>query len=172
MPVAEFDDIFVMLCDWRGRCVWVSAENVPVKIGGSIWERLTTESQQATKVALGQVVTVRETQQLEVVDQNGDRFRGWLWPLDSPDVAVCVLGMRVPRNLDQLTERERQCLELLAQGIATRQIAEQLDVSVSTVHTHMKAAREKLGLRSLEALISFSARYVFPPNRAFGTPPS
>jgi DNA-binding CsgD family transcriptional regulator len=172
MPIATLDDIFVMLCDWRGRCVWVNADNLPVKVGGFIWEQLTTESQKATKVTLGQVVTGRESQQLEFVDQKGDRFRGWLWPLDSPDVAVCVLGMRVPRNLTLLTERERQCLELLARGIETRLIAEQLDISISTVHTHMRRAREKLGLRSVEALISFAARYFYPINQAFGTRPS
>jgi DNA-binding CsgD family transcriptional regulator len=172
MPIATLDDIFVMLCDWRGRCVWVNADSWPVKVGGFIWEQLTSESQKATKVALGQVVTGREAQQLEFVDQKGDRFRGWLWPLDSPDVAVCVLGMRIPRNLALLTERERQCLELLARGIETRLIAEQLDISISTVHTHMRRAREKLGLRSVEALISFAARYFYPINQAFGGPPS
>jgi DNA-binding CsgD family transcriptional regulator len=172
MPITTLDDIFVMLCDWRGHCVWASTDNLPVKVGGFIWQQMTTESQKATKVALGQAVTAREAQQLEFVDQNGDRFRGWLWPLDSPDVAVCVLGMRVPRNLALLTERERQCLELLARGIETRLIAEQLDISISTVHTHMRRAREKLGLRSVEALISFSAKYFYPINQAFGAPPS
>jgi DNA-binding CsgD family transcriptional regulator len=172
MPTTALEDIFVMLCDWRGRCVWVSADELPVKIGAFVWEQLTAESQQATKVALGQVVTAREAQQLEVVDQKGDRFRGWLWPLDSPNVAVCVLGMRVPRNLALLTKRERECLELLAQGITTRQIAEQLDISINTVHTHMRGAREKLGLRSVEALISFSARYYYPAQKAFGDSPS
>src|ERR1700731_1437495 len=138
MPIATLNDIFVMLCDWRGRCVWASADNLPVTVGGFIWDRLATESQKATTVALGQIITVRESQQIEVIDQQGDRFREWLWPLSSPDVAVCVLGMRIPRNLALLTERERQCLELLARGTETRQIAEQLDVSISTVHTHMR----------------------------------
>jgi DNA-binding NarL/FixJ family response regulator len=120
------------------------ADNLPVKVGGFIWEQLTTESQKATKIALGQAVTARETQQLEVVDQKGDRFRLWLWPLDSPEVAVCVLGLRVPRNLVLLTERERQCLELLARGIETRRIAEQLEVSISTVHTHLRGRAKTL----------------------------
>jgi DNA-binding CsgD family transcriptional regulator len=165
------DDTFVMLCDWRGSCIWKSAATVPVNVGGFIWEQLTIESQKATKLAVGQVVAVRETQQLEVIDQQGERYRGWLWPLDSPEVAVCVLALRIPRNLALLTGRERQCLELLGQGIETRLIAKQLDVSLSTVHTHMKRARERLGLRSVEALISFAARYFYPTKQALSAPP-
>jgi DNA-binding CsgD family transcriptional regulator len=70
--------------------------------------------------------------------------------------------MRLPANINQLTEREHECLELVAQGIETQQIARRLDVSLSTVHTHMRRAREKLDLPSLEALISFAARYLYP----------
>jgi DNA-binding CsgD family transcriptional regulator len=66
--------------------------------------------------------------------------------------------------LNRLTGRECECLELLAQGIDTRDIATQLDVSLSTVHTHLKRAREKLGLPNVESLISFGARYCYPPH--------
>jgi DNA-binding NarL/FixJ family response regulator len=37
---------------------------------------------------------------------------------------------------------------LLAKGTETRLIAAQLDVNLSTIHTHIKRAREKLGLAS------------------------
>ena len=155
---------FVMLCDWRGRCTWASAANYSVKVGEFIWEHLATESQADTKELLGRVVSLREPQTLEVFDQNGDRFRGRMLPLDSPDVAVCMLAMRIPRKLALLTPRERECLEVLAKGIESRLIATQLDVSLSTIHTHLKRAREKLGLKTSESLISFAARYCYPPD--------
>ena len=155
----------VMLCDWRGRCTWASGEHLPVKAGEFVWDRLSAESQKEAKLLLSQVVTLRESQQLDVVQQDGDRFRGWLWPLDSPDTAVCILGLRIPAALVTLTNRELACLELLALGFDTRQMAEQLDVSMSTIHTHVKHARDKLGLPSFEAIISFAARYCYPPNR-------
>jgi hypothetical protein len=62
MSDATLSHTFVMLCDWRGRCVWVSADNLPVKVGEFIWHELTIKSQKETKVVLGQVVAVRETQ--------------------------------------------------------------------------------------------------------------
>ena len=162
MPGPPVGENAVMLCDWRGRCTWASTGNLPVTIGEFVWENLSAASQEDAKVAIGRVVALRETRQLEVADQQGNRFRGWLWSLDSPDVAVCILAVRIPRNLAKLTERESECLELLATGTETKLIAKQLDVSLSTVHTHMKRAREKLGLRSVEALISFAARYFYP----------
>jgi DNA-binding CsgD family transcriptional regulator len=172
MSNAGFSDIFVKLCDRRGRCIFSSAADLPTKVGEFVWEHLAADSQEETRVSLGRVVTLRESQQFEVVDKQGARSRRWLWPLDSPDVAVCMLGVRVPGNLALLTSKERQCVELLAQGVETRVIAERLNISISTVHTHMKRAREKLSLRSIEALISFAARYSFPASQAFGETPS
>lgn len=52
-------------------------------------------------------------------------------------------------------------------GFDTQQIAARLDVSLSTVHTHLRRAREKLKLPSVEALISFAARYSFPTDSPF-----
>jgi len=143
-------------------CTWRSYEEMRVKVGEPIWSQLSPDSRDLIQTALGQVVTQRKTQRLEVVSKSDSRFRCWLWPLDSPENAVCILGMRLPANLAELTDRERECLELVAQGIETQEIARRLDVSVSTVHTHMRRAREKLGLPSLEALISFAARYLYP----------
>ena len=165
MEDTTFDDTFVMLCDWRGRCAWISAGSARLKIGEFIWEHLAGDSRERARIELGRVVALRESRQLEVVNEGGDRIRAWLWPLDSPDVAVCVLGIRVPQSLELLTQRERSCLELLGQGIETRQVAKELDVSISTIHTHMKRARQKLGLANVEALISFAARYCYPTNR-------
>jgi DNA-binding CsgD family transcriptional regulator len=171
MSDAILPDTFVMLCDWRGRCVWTSGGNLPVKVGEFIWEHLSSDSEEPAKRAVGQVVALRESQQLEVVHQNGDRFRGWLWPLDCPEMAACIVGLRIPGALAELTDRERACLELLAQGLETRLIAEKLDVSLSTVHTHFKHARQKLGLASIEALTSFAARYCYPAARPLDAQP-
>jgi DNA-directed RNA polymerase specialized sigma24 family protein len=111
-----------------------------VSVGELVWSHLSAASQVEAKSALAHVVALRESKQLEVVDRRGDCFRGWLWPLDSPKVAVCVLGVRVPKELKRLSGRERQCLEFLSQGLETRLIAEKLKVSISTIHTHLKRA--------------------------------
>jgi DNA-binding CsgD family transcriptional regulator len=168
MPHATLDETFVMLCDWRGRCIWTSSPDAPAKVGGFIWDELSNESQDQAKATIGKVIAVRESGQLEVTNQSGSRFRVWVWPLESPEVAVCILGLRIPANLELLTQRERECVELLGIGTETQQIARQLDLSLSTVHTHLKHAREKLGLSTIESLISFAARYCYPANMALG----
>jgi len=162
MPDATLPDTFVMLCDWRGHCVWVSADETLVQVGDLAWTHLSAASQEAAKRALGRVATLREREQVEVVNRHRRRFHCWLFPLDSPEVAVCVLGVLVPNNLNKLTDREREILEQLGAGVETRMIAQRLDVSISTVHTHLRRARKKLGLSSVEALIAFAARYCYP----------
>jgi DNA-binding CsgD family transcriptional regulator len=165
-------DVFVMMCDWRGRCAWSTGGDLPAQVGQFVWECFSPESSRQAQVTLAQVVALRESQQIELVHRNGDRVRGWLWPLDSPEMAAYFLGSRVPGNLGQLSLRERDVLDWLAQGCDPRDIAEKLDVSVSTVHTHLKHARDKLEVPSLEGLISFAARYCYPVTRTFVAAPA
>lgn len=49
-----------------------------------------------------------------------------------------------PSVLDVLTEREREVLELLAEGLTNQQIGERLFISSNTVKRHLKAVFEKL----------------------------
>ena len=62
-----------------------------------------------------------------------------------------LLGERapVPRGRNgALTERERQVMAHVAEGLSTRSIAARLLISPATVETHVRAAREKLGART------------------------
>ena len=57
-----------------------------------------------------------------------------------------------------LSPREREVLQLLAEGLATKQVAMRLDVSVKTVETHRRNLMEKLDLHSVAELTKFAIR--------------
>jgi DNA-binding CsgD family transcriptional regulator len=156
-------DTYVVLCDWRGHVVWKSGAGDRVAIGEEIWQHGAKESKERLRVALASVVTLREKSTIEVESDRGDHFRFWMWPLNDPDIAVCILALRIPSELALLTDRERACLACLAQGRSTRDIAKELRIGLTTVHTHLRRSREKLGLMRSEALIGFAARYFFVP---------
>lgn len=62
-----------------------------------------------------------------------------------PDAAVSPI--------DRLTDRELEVFSLLGQGRATRQIAEQLCLSVKTIETYRSRIKEKLSLSSGSELL-------------------
>lgn len=58
-----------------------------------------------------------------------------------------------------LTERERECLGLLVEGLDTAAIARKLTVSRTTVRTHVQSVLTKLGVHSRLEAASFAVRY-------------
>jgi DNA-binding CsgD family transcriptional regulator len=121
------------------------------------------KNQELVKTAISRVVTLREPQDYEAANDLGEYYHVSLWPLNTPDIAVCLLSMPIPSELALLTARERDCLKLLSRGCGASAIATDLDVSVSTIHTHLRRAREKLNLPTVESLISYAARYCYRP---------
>ena len=153
---------YVSICDWRGRIVWISSDDLLANIGDVAWEHLMPRCQELAKSVFSRVVTLQEEQTAEFTNKDDVHFRAWMWPLRSPDAAVCILAINIPKELQLLTGRERQALQVLSQGYSTKEIARELDVSASTIHTHLRRAREKLNLSSVEALTGFAARYCNP----------
>ena len=67
-------------------------------------------------------------------------------------------GSPLARPLDQLTDRERDILKLVARGFSTKEIATRLDISPRTVDTHRANLMRKLGLKSVALLTQFALR--------------
>jgi DNA-binding NarL/FixJ family response regulator len=68
-----------------------------------------------------------------------------------------------------LSARERELLELLAQGFSNKEIAERLGIAYQTVKVHLKHIYEKLHVRSrTEALLKFMGDRGLAPGSAAG----
>jgi RNA polymerase sigma factor (sigma-70 family) len=92
--------------------------------------------------------------------RNGER---WL----SPPVSRLLLDeyLRLFRNrsaletgLDALTPRQREILQLIAEGKSTREIAERLSISIKTVETHRAQLMERLNIHDVASLTRFALR--------------
>lgn len=80
------------------------------------------------------------------------------------DVVDCLLtakGAQTPENWQVITARERQVLQMLADGDTTPSIAERLGLSESTVRTHVENMRTKLGVPTRAALVALAFRLGF-----------
>ena len=58
-----------------------------------------------------------------------------------------------------LTAREREVLQLIAEGYKTAEIANMLHLSVKTIETHRRQIMEKLDLRSVPELTKYAIRH-------------
>jgi DNA-binding NarL/FixJ family response regulator len=64
----------------------------------------------------------------------------------------------LPSAFDILSARERQVLQLLAEGVGTKGVASRLEISVKTVETHRKQIMDKLNLYTIAELTKFAVR--------------
>lgn len=62
-----------------------------------------------------------------------------------------------PASTD-LTLREREVLQLIAEGVSAQSIADRLNVSIKTVQTHRRNIMEKLDIHSIAELTKFAIR--------------
>ncbi|MBO7101393.1 MAG: hemerythrin domain-containing protein [Bacteroidales bacterium] len=55
-----------------------------------------------------------------------------------------------------LSDREQDVLELVAQGLSSKEIAERLNIAVNTVNTHRKSITRKTGIKSVAGLAVYA----------------
>ena len=79
---------------------------------------------------------------------DGDAVQDYLWQAKKPEAKT---------GFDLLTSREREVLQLIAEGYSNQRIAGELFISVKTVETHRARINRKLGVHSGVELVRFAA---------------
>ncbi|MFP4225679.1 MAG: response regulator [Desulfobacterales bacterium] len=69
-----------------------------------------------------------------------------------------ILEQDETAGVSALSAREREVLQLIAEGLSTRQIAERIHVSVKTVETHRQQIMKKLNAKSVAELTKIALR--------------
>jgi DNA-binding NarL/FixJ family response regulator len=113
--------------------------------------------------AAGYLLKDAETGELEVALRAVVRGDLWLSPAISRTLLPELLTERAARtpahrSLDRLTSRQREILQLIAEGTTTKQIAQRLRVSVKTVETHRANLMERLEIHDVPGLVRFAIR--------------
>lgn len=70
-----------------------------------------------------------------------------------------ALGRHDPENVSSdLSSREREVLQLIAEGLSSKEIAEALHLSVRTIDSHRANLMDKLGIHKVSGLVRYAIR--------------
>jgi DNA-binding NarL/FixJ family response regulator len=90
----------------------------------------------------------------EVVDAIREVARGRV--LITPRTIATLIAKRraIEAQFESLTPREKEVLQLMAEGLSSRSVAAKMGISYTTVRTHIRSLGSKLGVHSkLEAIV-------------------
>lgn len=106
--------------------------------------------------AHGYVLKSADATELELAIRSAARGQAYL----SPVIARTVTQGAMPdgSGTPPLSPRQREILQLIAEGNATRQIAAKLRLSVKTVETHRAHIMQRLGIRDVPGLVRYAIR--------------
>ena len=97
----------------------------------------------------------RQVVSYECYNPDEDLFHIELHPIAIGTAVVACLATQIPAESSQLSNREREVLRLMADGMTVAKIARKLGIKKSTVETHRANMRKKTGL-SLVGLIALA----------------
>jgi DNA-binding NarL/FixJ family response regulator len=110
--------------------------------------------------AAGYLLKGSDLAELELALKAVARGDTYLSPAVSKNLVGDMLnGKRPTANpLDELTPRQREILQLIAEGRTTKEIAGRLDLSVKTIETHRGQLMERLDIHDVPGLVKFAIR--------------
>jgi DNA-binding NarL/FixJ family response regulator len=110
--------------------------------------------------ASGYLLKNSDQRELEMALRAVGRGDVWLSPAISRSVILALQNRdgAQPEPFDKLTPRQREILQLIGEGHSTKDIAQQLKLSVKTVETHRAQLMDRLGVRGIPALVRYAIR--------------
>jgi DNA-binding NarL/FixJ family response regulator len=110
--------------------------------------------------AAGYLIKDADLAELELAVRAVARGETYLSPAVSKHVIAEYLRRAAgePTPLELLTPRQREILQLIAEGLTTKQIARTQGISVKTVETHRAALMERLDIHDVPGLVRFAVR--------------
>ena len=108
----------------------------------------------------GYLVKGAAVAELPLALQSVMRGETYLTPKVSQTVVKELLsdGGEDRHPLESLTQRQREILQLIAEGRSTKEIAHLLEVSVKTVETHRVRLMDRLGIHDVAGLVRFALK--------------
>jgi DNA-binding NarL/FixJ family response regulator len=117
--------------------------------------------------AAGYLLKNSDRSELEMALRAVARGESWLAPeVSSRIVAAYARGEESagPGPFELLTRRQREVLQLIAEGLSTKEIAHRLELSVKTIETHRAELMERLDIRGVAGLVRYAIRVGIVPN--------
>jgi DNA-binding NarL/FixJ family response regulator len=109
--------------------------------------------------AAGYVLKDSDPAELPLAIRAARRNETYLSPAVSKQVADYVRRTGGSETLfDALTPRQREVLQLIAEGCTNREIAHRLDISVKTVESHRTRLMNRLGIHDIAGLVRYAIR--------------
>lgn len=87
------------------------------------------------------------------------RGRSYLAPAIADQVLSAITSRAAaPLSQPDLTSRQREVIQLIAEGLSTKEIAAELGISVKTAQTHRANLMKKVGVHKASGLVRYAVR--------------
>lgn len=148
-----FDDIEI--CHSRKNCDLIFINPSLIHNNSKVFNALKCQLQ--TPKWVGLVYSFHDQQILSLLD-------AIITISDSPETIISLVKSIINNDplqehkklLDVLSEREIDVLKLVATGLANKEIADKLNISIHTVITHRKNISQKIGIKSVSGLTIYA----------------
>ena len=110
--------------------------------------------------AAGYLLKDADTAELELAIKAVTRGETYLSPAVSKHITEYIrrVGEEAHSTLERLTPRQREVLQLVAEGHTTQEIARMMNLSTKTVETHRTQLMERLDIHDIAGLVRYAVR--------------